>query len=62
MTHSDDEVRRHLRLGEDSNWEFKEVGFAGNQPREPRRRTKSPLSLMRPEGCCSVASQRTAIS
>ena len=37
MTHSDDEVRRHLRLGEDSNWEFKEVGFAGNQPREPRR-------------------------
>ena len=37
MTYSDDEVRRHLRLGEDSYWEFKEVIFAGDRPREPRR-------------------------
>ena len=37
MTFSDDEVRRHLRLGEDSYWEFKEVVFAGDRPREPRR-------------------------
>ena len=37
MTYTDDEVRRHLRLGEDSHWEFKEVVFAGDRPREPRR-------------------------
>ncbi len=37
MTYSDDEIRRHLKLGEDSNWEFKEVVFMGNRPREPRR-------------------------
>ena len=37
MAFSDEEVRRHLRLGEDSGWEFKEVIFAGNRPREPRR-------------------------
>ena len=37
MTYSDDEVRRHLLLGEDSQWEFKEVFFADNRPRDPRR-------------------------
>ena len=37
MTHSEDEVQRHLRLGEDSGWEFKEVVFNGNRPTEPRR-------------------------
>ena len=37
MTYSDDEIKRHLQLGEDSNWEFKEVVFMGNRPREPRR-------------------------
>ena len=37
MTFSDDEVRHHLRLGEDSYWEFKEVVFAGNRPTKPRR-------------------------
>ena len=37
MTYSDDEVRRHLLLGEDSKWEFKEVFFADNRPRDPRR-------------------------
>ena len=37
MTYNDDEIRRHLRLGEDSSWEFKEVVFTGDRPREPRR-------------------------
>ena len=37
MTYSNDEVRRQLLLGEDSNWEFKEVVFADNRPRDPRR-------------------------
>ena len=37
MTYSDEEVRRQLQLGEDSNWEFKAVEFAGNVPRSPRR-------------------------
>ena len=37
MAYSDDEVRRHLQLGEDSNWEFKEVVLTGNRPTEPRR-------------------------
>ena len=37
MTYSDDEISRRLQLGEDSNWEFKEVVFAGNRPTGPRR-------------------------
>ena len=37
MTYSDEEIRRQLQLGEDSNWEFKEVKFAGNRPRSPNR-------------------------
>ncbi len=37
MTYSDDEVLRQLQLGEDSNWEFKAVEFAGNRPRSPER-------------------------
>ena len=37
MTYSDEEVRRQLQLGEDSNWEFKAVEFAGNVPKSPRR-------------------------
>ena len=37
MTYSDEEIKRQLRLGEDSNWEFKAVEFAGNRPRSPRR-------------------------
>ena len=37
MTFSNDEVRHHLRLGEDSYWEFKEAVFAGNRPTEQRR-------------------------
>ena len=37
MMYSDDEIRRQLLLGEDSNWEFKEIAFAYNRPRSPRR-------------------------
>ena len=37
MTYSNEEIRRQLRLGEDSNWEFKAIEFAGNRPRSPRR-------------------------
>ena len=31
------DIERQLRLGEDSRWEFKRVGFAGNRPKSPRR-------------------------
>ena len=37
MSFGDEEIRRQLRLGEDSRWEFKEVRFAGNVPKEPSR-------------------------
>ena len=37
MNFSDEEIRRQMRLGEDSHWEFKEIEFAGNVPRSPRR-------------------------
>ena len=37
MIYSDEEIRRHLRSGEDSGWEFKQVEFAGNHPTHPRR-------------------------
>ena len=37
MTYSDEDIERQLRLGEDSRWEFKEIEFAGNQPRSPNR-------------------------
>ena len=37
MIYSEEEIRNQLRLGEDSQWEFKQVGFAGNKPRSPRR-------------------------
>ena len=37
MNFSDEEIRRQMRLGEDSYWEFKEIEFAGNVPRSPRR-------------------------
>lgn len=37
MTNSDDELQRQLQLGEDSNWEFKAIEFAGNQPKSPDR-------------------------
>ena len=37
QTFSEDELRRQLRLGEDSHWEFKEIEFAGNVPKSPSR-------------------------
>ena len=37
MNFSDEEIRRQMRLGEDSHWEFKEIEFAGNVPKSPRR-------------------------
>ena len=37
MNFSDEEIRRQMRLGEDSHWEFKEIQFEGNVPRSPRR-------------------------
>lgn len=37
MTYSDEDIARQLRLGEDSGWEFKEVGFTGERPSSPRR-------------------------
>ena len=33
----DDDIRRQLRLGEDSQWEFKRIEFRGNTPTSPRR-------------------------
>ena len=37
MNFSDAEIKRHMRLGEDSHWEFKEIVFAGNVLKGPRR-------------------------
>ena len=37
MNFSDEEIKRQMRLGEDSHWEFKEIVFAGDVPKEPRR-------------------------
>ena len=37
MTVSSEEIRRQLRLGEDSAWEFKQVAFRGDVPTSPSR-------------------------
>lgn len=37
MNFSDEDIKRQMRLGEDSRWEFKEIEFAGDVPRSPRR-------------------------
>ena len=37
MTLTDEELRRRLRLGEDSGWEFKQIEFSGDRPTSPRR-------------------------
>ncbi len=37
MNFSDEEIKRHIRLGEDSHWEFKEIVFTRNKPKSPRR-------------------------
>ena len=37
MNFSDEEIKRQIRLGEDSHWEFKEIMFAGDVPKSPSR-------------------------
>ncbi|MCY3877857.1 MAG: putative DNA binding domain-containing protein [Rhodobacteraceae bacterium] len=37
MTIQDDDILRHLRLGEDSGWEFKQIKFHGDKPVSPQR-------------------------
>ncbi len=37
MNFSDEDIKRQMRLGKDSRWEFKEIEFAGDVPRSPRR-------------------------
>ena len=37
MNFSDEDISGQIRLGEDSHWEFKEIEFAGDVPRNPRR-------------------------
>lgn len=37
MNFRDEEIKRQMRLGEDSHWEFKEIRFAGNVPKSPSR-------------------------
>ena len=37
MNFRDEEIERQIRLGEDNHWEFKEIVFAGNVPKGPRR-------------------------
>lgn len=37
MIYSDEDIVRQLRLGEDSRWEFKQIEFAGNDPKSPSR-------------------------
>ena len=37
MNYSDQDIARQLRLGEDSQWEFKQIAFSGTRPTSPRR-------------------------
>ena len=37
MPYSAEEISRHLRLGEDSAWEFKQIEFNGDRPVSPKR-------------------------
>ncbi len=37
MLITDDDIRRQLRLGEDSRWEFMQIEFSGEKPVSPRR-------------------------
>ena len=37
MTVHDGEIRKQLRLGEDSRWEFKQIEFSGDRPTRPAR-------------------------
>ena len=37
MTYSDEDITLQLQLGEDSQWEFKQIDFSGTRPRSPSR-------------------------
>ncbi|MDD9973282.1 MAG: putative DNA binding domain-containing protein [Candidatus Poribacteria bacterium] len=37
MNFRNEDIKRQIRLGEDSYWEFKEIAFVGNVPKSPRR-------------------------
>ena len=37
MNFTDSEIRQRLSLGEDNRWEFKQIEFAGDYPKSPRR-------------------------
>lgn len=37
MIHTDQEIARQLHLGEDSQWEFKQIEFSGSRPKSPNR-------------------------
>ena len=37
MNYTDQEIARQIRLGEDSQWEFKQLEFAGDRPKSPSR-------------------------
>lgn len=37
MPYSADEIADRLQLGEDAEWEFKQIEFSGNRPRAPKR-------------------------
>ena len=37
MTVQDADIEQQLRLGEDSRWEFKQIGFSGSRPASPTR-------------------------
>lgn len=37
MTYSDEDIALQLQLGEDSQWEFKQIDFSGTRPRSPSR-------------------------
>lgn len=37
MNFSDEEIKCHMRLGEDSHWKFKETVFSGNKLKSPNR-------------------------
>ena len=37
MKFSDEDIKRQMRLGEDSHWEFKEIVFSENKPKSPSR-------------------------
>lgn len=37
MNYTDQEIARQIRLGEDSQWEFKQIEFAGSRPKGPSR-------------------------